>query len=279
VHACRTVTLPVGLWRDGEHHRAAALRGLTGEEEELVRLELSAAGPRGRVASRLLARCVARIGSLAPVTEALAEELAVGDREALLLELRRLTFGDRLAALADCRACGEALDLDLAVTGLLVPPAPDPRPELTTELEAEGSRWKARFRRPTGADQAAAAARPASAGPILLARCVSTLERADGVRLPPAEAPAGVALALERLLAESDPQAEIRLDVACPVCGEAFAASLDAADYLFRELLAEGDRLYREVAAVARAFHWREADILALPRARRQAYAALAADR
>ena len=48
------------------------------------------------------------------------------------------------------------------------------------------------------------------------------------------------------------------------------------AEYLWKEVLIEARRLLREVNALARTYHWREADILALSPRRRQAYLELA---
>ncbi len=49
-------------------------------------------------------------------------------------------------------------------------------------------------------------------------------------------------------------------------------ALFDIAAYFWAELAAEAKRLLREVDALARAYGWREADILALSPRRRQAY-------
>ncbi len=77
-------------------------------------------------------------------------------------------------------------------------------------------------------------------------------------------------------MAEQDPQAEILLDVACPACGHAWQTLLDIVDFVWREVSAGATRLLEEVHTLARAYHWREADILALSSRRRQAYLEMA---
>ena len=69
-----------------------------------------------------------------------------------------------------------------------------------------------------------------------------------------------------------DPQAEITIDVVCPSCGEPVSALVDAAGILLAELTDGDDRLLREVDALARTYHWSEAEILGLDVQRRQRY-------
>jgi hypothetical protein len=47
---------------------------------------------------------------------------------------------------------------------------------------------------------------------------------------------------------------------------------LDAGEFLYRELAGAGDVLFREVHRLAFHYHWREADILALPGEKRRRY-------
>jgi hypothetical protein len=270
--------LPVSLLRDGAWHATARLRPLAGTDELRVQEAAVTGEPRASLVTALLAACTAAIGDLGDVDEPLVEALCMGDREALLLHLRRLTFGEAIQAVVSCPACTELLDLELRVADLLVPPAGPCEPEPVVAIEAEGARWRVRLRRATGADQLAVL-HEVGAGALLLRRCVLSLERGDGVAWPLDAIPPGLAAALDGMLAELDPQAEIRLDLACPACRQGFAAPFDAAGHLFAEIAAEAGLLLGEVATIARTFHWREADILALPRPRRRAYAALAAVR
>lgn len=69
--------------------------------------------------------------------------------------------------------------------------------------------------------------------------------------------------------------AEIRLD--CPTCTHGFVLLLDPGSLLAEELRMAAARLLGEVVVLARAFGWREADILALPAPRRAAYLAAVA--
>jgi hypothetical protein len=199
------------------------------------------------------------------------EELAalpLGRRDAWLLALRAETFGPRLEVALACPACREALEWSVDL-GQLVPQGAPPARE--GELLADGLR--VRFRAPDSFDLAAAAqCRDVSAARrTLVERCLSA-SAADGSFSAASELPESVLDQVGRAMAEADPVAEILFDVRCPACGHAWQALFDPADCLWRELSPQARRLLMEVDSLARAYHWREADILALSSRRRQAY-------
>ena len=73
-------------------------------------------------------------------------------------------------------------------------------------------------------------------------------------------------------MAAHDPLAEVELALACPVCGHQWQLVFDVASFLWLRIEAQARRLLEEVHALARAYGWREADILAMSSGRRQAY-------
>jgi hypothetical protein len=201
--------------------------------------------------------------------------LTVGEREALLLKLRWLTFGERMSCVLECpRAdCRKKMDLDLTVGDLLLPSSDDAR----RIHEASFDGWVVRFRLPEGADQEAVASLAltdeSEAVQTLLNRCVISAER-DGERL--SEIPALLAERLSDALAKLDPQSEIVLEARCPACGDSFRAILDTASFFFTEVAAHARTLLEEVHLLASHYHWSEAAILAIPERRRRLYLALA---
>ena len=74
--------------------------------------------------TQLLVRCLRRLGPVEPVRTDLVRQLIVGDREALLLHLRRLTLGEHMPCLLSCPECGKKMDLNLEVGELLLPTYP-----------------------------------------------------------------------------------------------------------------------------------------------------------
>jgi hypothetical protein len=259
----REATLPHGVTRGGERRRDALLRPPTGADEAALIEELGGASTPAR-ANRLLARCLAGLGGSTDVGVDDVRALVVGDREALLLQLRALAFGGRMPCVVDCPACGERMDLELEVADLLVDGYAEASPEHCLALE-DCSRVA--FRLPAGAElEAAADAADVETGAaLLLERCL--LGGAD-----PAALSETARDALEDELARLDPQAELRLAAVCPECGDPVDATLDAGTLMLGELARSADALFGEVHALARHYHWSEREILGLELPRRRRY-------
>ena len=272
-----TITLPAGIWREGICHREASLRQLTGADE-LFLLEVGESLPMAHRVTALLARCLTALGPGDSVTSEAVRSLTAGDREALLLHLRRLTLGDRLPCVLSCPQpdCGKQMDLALKVSDLLLPPGPDAKDRHETALNENGRAYRVYFRLPTGADQEAAAAfarsRPESAADLLLGRCVEKVTAEDSNSEAVEDWPSAVARHLPAMMAECDPQAELTLNLSCPECGHDFSALFDTASYFFQELAGSSRFLYQEVHLLAFYQHWSEAEIMNMPSQRRRQY-------
>ncbi len=87
-----------------------------------------------------------------------------------------------------------------------------------------------------------------------------------------AELPESALATLVDVLAERDPQAETRLLLTCAACGHRWSALFDVVSFFWTELGARAERLLVEVHALARAYGWRETDILAMGESRRHFY-------
>jgi hypothetical protein len=268
------IMLPGGYWVDGERHRDARLRPVGGSDTDFLFEEGDGLFTAVRV-SALLGRCLERLGPPGPVSVGAVSQLSVGDREALLLHLRRLTFGDRLQGVVDCPDCEEKMDLDLRVSDLLLPPYDDCRQLYETEITDDGSAYRVSFRLPTGADQEETAilahdSDQGTATETLLRRCVLEIDGGPGVTAD--ELPPAVTEQLPETMSELDPQAEVLLSLSCPACGHDFLAPFDTAAYLFEELGSRSNRIYGEVHLLALYYHWSEADILAMSEGKRRRY-------
>src|ERR1700752_1583861 len=112
-----TETLAAGLWRDGHCHRDAVLRELDSETCRAVLDAAAAALPAERTTAVLSAALIA-IGDVTGLGSEEVRELSIGDRDRLLLALRRLQRGDSLECVLRC-ACGEQLEVDLELGSLL----------------------------------------------------------------------------------------------------------------------------------------------------------------
>lgn len=195
--------------------------------------------------------------------------MSIGERDARLLELRESVFGPRLASVTTCPACGERLEMtfdvsELKATHARVPDEPCAVGRLGFDVL---------FRLPNTLDLSALAADSdvAEARRVLLERCILSARLGDE-EVAFKDLPAEVLDAVEERMSEADPQGDIQLALACARCAHEWREAFDVGEFLWRELHAWATRMLGEVHKLARAYGWREADILALSPARRQFY-------
>jgi hypothetical protein len=189
--------------------------------------------------------------------------LPLGERDARLLVAREALFGPRLEALARCPACGEALELSLRVADLRLGQGP-------TRQTLEHGHHRLTLRPLDSLDLAAALTSPDPAHTLTL-RAVEEASH-QGRNVEAAQLPPGVLDAAAQRLPETDPQADLLLQLSCPDCRHAWAAPFDTVAFVWCELNAWALRTLTEVHRLASAYGWREGDILALSPTRRQFY-------
>ena len=254
--------LPGGLvLDDGRRLGRAELRPLTGREEEWVTQHAGA--PSAHLATKLLSACFVRLDDQAVSSEMVAKLLA-GDRDYLILQLRRMTLGDQIAAVFSCPACKRAMDVEFLAQDISI----EPRPQNATTYTWRGAERMVQYRLPNGADQEAVAdLSPVEAAEALFARCLVFQ--------------GGTPLSIEEraaVIAEMDrraPQIDLELDLSCPECGHSFTTPFDCTSFFFSEIRAQSRHLMREVHYLALHYHWSESEILNLQRDRRRGYLAL----
>ena len=106
------VALPGGfITRDGSLVKYAEVRELNGLDEEAI----AKSGSIGRALNVMLQRGLVSIGS-EPVSKDDIEKLLSGDRDAILLGIRRATFGDTVEFTVRCPNCEEILDVTVDVS-------------------------------------------------------------------------------------------------------------------------------------------------------------------
>jgi len=203
-------------------------------------------------------------------TRAELARLSSGQRDARLLAVYARTFGFLIAGQGCCPKCGETVEFNLDVRELLSATGDEGWVEPLT-VANEG--YAVTYRQPDSFDLAEIArlSDVAEARQLLLERCiVQATHNGDEValdRLPEVV----IGLAVEQMAA-FDPLAVIELELACPACGCQWQLVFDIVSFLWLKIEAQARRLLREVHTLARAYGWREADILAMGAARRQAY-------
>jgi hypothetical protein len=193
-------------------------------------------------------------------------DVSIGGRDTALLALREAMFGSRVEGCADCPRCGETMEMNFSTADLRAQTPPD------ASLVLKIGHYVVTLRPVTSRDLLALTrSRTGDPERYLLSRCV--LSASDGTEpADTATLPAAVMDAAAQALADADPQADIKLSIACAACGHAWQAPFDILSYLWTELDAWARRTLREIHVLARAYGWRESDILALSPARRKLY-------
>jgi hypothetical protein len=203
--------------------------------------------------------------------------LNIGERDARLLKLREWTIGEEFTALLTCPACGNRLELKFNIADIRVAPIDESR----REREAEGAEpfgfvfndYEVRFRLPNSLDLAAIGL----SGDItdgrqrLLKRCVLSARHHDA-KTDVQDLPDEILEAIAARMETADPQADVQLNSICAVCAHEWKSVFDIESFFWSEIQAWAKSIMREVHTLARAYCWREQDILAMSPHRRQFY-------
>lgn len=197
-------------------------------------------------------------------------DLSLGQRDRLLFRLRERLFGSELRGFAECPKCRERLEFGLGISEIC---RSAPTEVTTAEQSCSIEGFDLYFRMPTSRDMISAAAcrGPQQARKLLIQHCLQEC-RQDGRVVTCEELPEYVIGTVGQRLSQCDPMQEVLLDLTCPACQHDWQSLLDIVTFLWAELGNQAKKLLREVHLLARAYGWREADILALTARRRRAY-------
>lgn len=103
------VELPAGfVAKDGSLIKFATIRELNGADEEAI----ARSTVRGLMLNEILNRGLEKLGYSKPSSEDI-DNLLAGDRDAILLAIRRITFGKSVEAKISCSSCGELQDISV----------------------------------------------------------------------------------------------------------------------------------------------------------------------
>ncbi len=193
----------------------------------------------------------------------------VGARTAALLRLVALTEQrDEVSMSARCvaPACGESFAFELPLRAL--PGGGAEAGPLRVPLDAERVLT---MRRPTGDDlRRWREAQPTSQAEALRLMLDSLV--LEGEVGPDDEA------ALSASIAAMDPLVDFAVSCQCPACGTANEVAIDLESLALSSLIRRQRALLREVHCFASHYGWTEAEVLAVPAARRARYLALIED-
>lgn len=197
------------------------------------------------------------------------EHWPIGQRDACLLDLRELMFGQQIDVVASCPLCDVRQEFEMPVGQLRVPAARD-----YAELALLSGDYQVEFRLPDSLDLCELEADSGMEGDRsmrLLQNCV-TSARAGERAVTAAELPDEVVQEISARMSQADPQAEIDLTLECPGCSHRWSEPFDIASFLWTELSTWASRTLFDVHQLAAAYGWSEAESLSLSPRRRGFY-------
>jgi hypothetical protein len=207
------------------------------------------------------------LAALGAASDRPLEDLPLGALHERVLAVREALSGPALIATATCPSCGELVEFELAVDALRTR-----HPDGPTEGRFRSGDIEVSWRVPTVADLQSAA-EEADAGTALRERCLAAFRGSEPIAM--ADIPSDALAEAEAAMAAADPLAELLVALECPACRTGFDADVDPIAFVGVELGAASARILRGIHDIATVYGWSEADILALPDGRREAYLAL----
>jgi hypothetical protein len=203
------------------------------------------------------------------------DSLTIGERDALLAQIRACTFGRDLASVVTCPACRELVEVSVDVRSIF----PDRTPAAPSEgmsrkpLVIAAGDFVVQAAIPAVRDIEAivTTATPEEGLRRLWRRCILRVEH-KGEPYEADDLPEDIYALIDERMAEADPQGDVHLLVHCPGCDHRWPLLFDMLAYFWSEIQMRARRLLREIHVLASAYGWRESEILMLSAARRRAY-------
>lgn len=193
--------------------------------------------------------------------------LTLGTRDTRLMRLREQLFGSMAPCLHNCPTCRQSVEFEVHTKSLGASETSQMEQKLTYE------KYCITFRLFNSWDLAALANKSETtpATSLLIDRCIVEA-RHNEQHVAPQALPTHVLAQLQQTMVSCDPQSEVLIDLLCPECQTSWQAVFDIATYLWTEIEDKAHRLLEEVHVLARAYGWKEAEVLALSDRRRQWY-------
>lgn len=212
--------------------RLTGLRPLTGYEEELLE-DGERATNSAALCNEILSRCLSPVGERNEAAASMVGALLVAERDTAIVDLRRLTFGDRMEMDVRCPDCESKnhVAFDLKQVSLEAADVAE-----AVEVTLSDGRV-AHLRLPTARDQAdlleASLHGHAERRTWLLERALHKLGDREGpLGFETVHAlDSGTRRELERELDRAIPDLDLRVGVTCDACSREFAAPFDIASF------------------------------------------------
>jgi hypothetical protein len=240
--------LPLGLVSGGTVIREVTLKPMTAGVRRQILNRQSQKNPANGITT-MLAQCCELIGS-APASPQLINAMIVGDRDYLLMMLRKISIGDIMPGQLVCPKCQTTIVFDIPIDDVEIrrlEVEKDFRIEgsfAITDLESKEMGIKAALRYPIGHDQVNLADKiksdPVAANYELMSRLIRAWEK-NG---KPVELPNSMAFIdsltipeiewLEKEYRAKQPGPQWNIRITCNACGGETPVDLGDVDFLFK---------------------------------------------
>ena len=238
------VTLPAGLWSKGEVHRSVEITPMTGLTRKAIARKEARANP-AKITETILRQCVTRIGPYMITNSKILESLVLGDRDFLMLEIRRVSMGDTFKANVTCKSCNSDIEVTFDIDELDVIRTTDDDLEVVDgqrvfRIQDESLRIDAVMRYPMGEDQEILTSNmnrnPVEASFKLYAACMLEWNGEKGPfrsnlfeRMPVRQLDE-----FEDQFSRAQPGPVFEQAVDCPSCAANIEFTFEGSDFLFR---------------------------------------------
>lgn len=238
------VQLPAGIIKDGKVYRDAEIIPMTGLTRKSLAREDVQSSPH-KVTDVLILQCLRRIG---PVTSPgkILGDLLVGDRDFLMLEIRRISMGDDINVTIECESCKKKIDVKFSIGELEIIRFADDAYEVRDgvrvfRIKSQNPKLDVLCRFATGEDQKAAASllqkNPVEFIFKMYSRCVLEWDGKVGPFEPKffEQLPVSVLDEFEKKFGSETPGPILRQSVPCPVCASGIDFTFQGSDFFFRQ--------------------------------------------
>ena len=195
--------------------------------------------------------------------------MPIGGRDQYLLAMYEKCFGGSITGVSDCPRCDEEIEMTIPVGQIR---SVDASFKPATVSVNEGQ-YQVRSRLPDSSDLLAIDTTQdlKEARRSLIGRCIVSCTYKKKT-ISPQRLPAYVLKAVADRILQEDQQAEMLMEVHCPACDHAWKIHFDISFYFWNALAKSADALFWEVHVLAKAYSWKEGEILAMNAWRRHQY-------
>ncbi len=240
----KVVQLPCGYFKDGKAYKDAEIITMTGLTRKSIASE-AIRSDASKVTDVILLQCVKRIGTFTNINNKILGDLMLGDRDFLLIEIRRISMTDTVKALEDCPGCSKEIEVSFSLDEIPITPLKDEDFEVvdgqrTFKIQNEFPHVEAVFRFPKGEDQKiflpTVSKNPIEANFKLYAACLLDWDGQKGPFKPEffEKLPVNVLDVIDGGFMERQPGPDMRQHVSCPLCASDIDMTFQGSDFLFR---------------------------------------------